>query len=333
MQVINLINIIESFADPALSANWDNSGVQVASDKSEIQKLAVTLDPTENNISEALQWKADFILTHHPLSISPKFPNKNDKYNKILRQLFQQDAWLYSAHTSLDVQTTGPVAWLAWELQIENLQAVDPVSPSPETQIRVQVDKGADQLAKKIRETHPEVEIDFSEQGSVTLICGPQNQSQLLNILTAHPFSAQIETAEVFKPRKPCGYGIIGEFPRGISGSKLSKTLSRILDMDQWTRVGIWPQTVQRLSYCPGSGMDLAPRAFAMGADVFISGDLKYHQAQELEGMGMTLDVGHFILEEKMMRYWTKDLEYELNSPENIRVKFFPGRNPMQTKN
>jgi putative NIF3 family GTP cyclohydrolase 1 type 2 len=74
--------------------------------------------------------------------------------------------------------------------------------------------------------------------------------------------------------------------------------------------------------------MSLASKAFALGADIFISGDLKFHQAQEIESLGLTLDVGHFALEEVMVAVWADELTTALAG--EVRVLFIPGRDPFQ---
>lgn len=56
--------------------------------------------------------------------------------------------------------------------------------------------------------------------------------------------------------------------------------------------------TVRRAAVCSGSGSSLMGAFFASGADVYISGDLKYHDARDAEAAGLGLiDVGHFASE------------------------------------
>ena len=55
---------------------------------------------------------------------------------------------------------------------------------------------------------------------------------------------------------------------------------------------------VSRAAVCSGSGSSLMKAFFASGADVYISGDLKYHDARDVEAAGLGLiDVGHFASE------------------------------------
>ena len=46
---------------------------------------------------------------------------------------------------------------------------------------------------------------------------------------------------------------------------------------------------------CTGSGSSLLDRFYSSGADVFITGDVRYHDARDAENQGAALiDIGHF---------------------------------------
>jgi putative NIF3 family GTP cyclohydrolase 1 type 2 len=59
---------------------------------------------------------------------------------------------------------------------------------------------------------------------------------------------------------------------------------------------------VQTIAVCTGSGSSLMKAFMASGADVFVSGDLRYHDARDAEmaGRGL-LDIGHFGSEHVMV--------------------------------
>ena len=49
---------------------------------------------------------------------------------------------------------------------------------------------------------------------------------------------------------------------------------------------------------CGGSGASLIKNASTKGAQVLITGDIKYHEAQDAESMGLAIiDAGHFATE------------------------------------
>ena len=53
-------------------------------------------------------------------------------------------------------------------------------------------------------------------------------------------------------------------------------------------------ETVQRIAICGGSGSFLLNAAIAKRADVFITGDYKYHQFFDADEKTVIADVGHF---------------------------------------
>lgn len=131
MKALDIISIIEKTAPLAAQLPWDASGVQLASFKQNVNRVAVMLDPTLPAITKAAEAGADFILTHHPLSLQPRFLNRADNYLATLSVLLKKDIWLYSAHTSLDANPAGPVRWLADVMGLVSVNPLEVTSPQP----------------------------------------------------------------------------------------------------------------------------------------------------------------------------------------------------------
>ena len=53
-------------------------------------------------------------------------------------------------------------------------------------------------------------------------------------------------------------------------------------------------KNVKRVAICGGSGSFLLGNAVGSGADVFITGDFKYHQFFDAENRIIIADIGHF---------------------------------------
>ena len=66
---------------------------------------------------------------------------------------------------------------------------------------------------------------------------------------------------------------------------------------------------VERVAICGGAGSFLLPKAIAAEADIFITGDFKYHEFFEADDRIIIADIGHFESEQ-----FTKDLLYEILS-------------------
>jgi dinuclear metal center YbgI/SA1388 family protein len=71
---------------------------------------------------------------------------------------------------------------------------------------------------------------------------------------------------------------------------------------------------IKKAAICCGSGSSLLSAFFISKADVFISGDLKYHDARAIENAGKGLvDIGHFASEHVMVDVFSKRLGQCLN--------------------
>jgi dinuclear metal center YbgI/SA1388 family protein len=126
------------------------------------------------------------------------------------------------------------------------------------------------------------------------------------------------------------GLGIIGDLPEPLAFDDFAAALKSAVDRDFWTVTGEMPTTVSRAAYCTGSGGSLIAKAKEAGADVYVTGDVKYHQALEA-GMPV-IDVGHFSLEERMLRVFAEQLQAEL-APKGIEFKFFKAQDPLRVFN
>lgn len=89
MKQSELIALIERTAPLAIAAPWDRSGVQVASARQDINRLAVCLDPTPESIRIALSGGAEMILAHHPLTMEGRFTDRLDSYHEVLSLVFR----------------------------------------------------------------------------------------------------------------------------------------------------------------------------------------------------------------------------------------------------
>jgi dinuclear metal center YbgI/SA1388 family protein len=254
MDIASLIARIEQAAPLYGAASWDKSGVQIAGRREQAAKCAVMLDPLPEQIAAALEWGAEFVLTHHPLSMAPRFLDRLDDYHRVAALVLGREAWLYAAHTSLDAQPQGPAGWLARELGLSSLQILEPTA-------------------------------------------------------------------------QDAGFGLVGDLPEALAWEAFLERLRVIVGRGFWLQSGPTPARVRRVAYCTGSGGALLGKVFSAGADVYVTGDMKHHQM--LEAKVAVLDVGHFQLEEEMMRRFAVALEDDLRLG-GTQVKFFPGQDPQR---
>ncbi|TYZ22570.1 Nif3-like dinuclear metal center hexameric protein [Selenomonas ruminis] len=70
---------------------------------------------------------------------------------------------------------------------------------------------------------------------------------------------------------------------------------------------------VRKVAICSGSGAEFIQKAAFMGADVYVTGDVKYHEAQQAVELGMhVIDAGHFGTEFPVVEVLKQRLTEEL---------------------
>jgi dinuclear metal center YbgI/SA1388 family protein len=323
MLASSLISLIEATAPPSHAASWDKSGVQIAGTRQKIRRVAVCLDPTRENLEQAVEREADFILCHHPVTLSPRLPDRVDDLHHTLRILLGNGCWLYAAHTSLDASPQGPVSWLSRELRLENSRVLH--ASGAHTMISVHAAPATGLLLTELQNM---TSLSFPEEGDghVRFAVWDDQWDMVRQFLKDRdiPFWSQ----SVLEPRREYGFGCIGDLPAPLAAREFEKVLAERLHLPIRSRTGPFPERITRIAYCPGSGADFAAGAFRAGADIYLTGDVKYHQAQDVMAAGVVVDCGHFSLEERMMQTWETELHRDLASME-VETFYIPGTDPL----
>ena len=117
------------------------------------------------------------------------------------------------------------------------------------------------------------------------------------------------------------GTGRIYTLETGLPLHCLADQIKSRLEISSARRVGDRDLMVNTLAVCTGSGGSLVGTFLASGADAFITGDVKYHEARDVEQAGRGLiDVGHFASEHMVvallaerLRTWAETTGFTIN--------------------
>ncbi len=111
------------------------------------------------------------------------------------------------------------------------------------------------------------------------------------------PLSAEgVESCAAGAPGS--GLGRVGRLAQPVELDALAADIRRRLGLAAVKICGDPRLMVERVAVCSGSGSGLMKDFFASGAQVYISGDLHYHDAMDAAAAGRGLiDVGHFASE------------------------------------
>ena len=133
MKLNEIIKIIEKEYPPELAYEWDNSGLFFGDLQKEISCVLVTLDVTPEIINEAIENKAELILSHHPVLMDGvKTLSDNSMQSEMLLSLVKNDIAVYSAHTNMDTAAFGINQKLAELFELCDIVVMENDKPYPD---------------------------------------------------------------------------------------------------------------------------------------------------------------------------------------------------------
>lgn len=121
-------------------------------------------------------------------------------------------------------------------------------------------------------------------------------------------------------PEYKIGYGRVGYVDR----TEFNKYLDLIkvnLGASHLIVYGHNRDFIEKVAVCGGSGSDFIKDAYKHGADIYVTGDIKYHDAQLAKQLGLTIvDAGHFNTEKIILPTIKDYLKEKLDNKVEIEV-------------
>ena len=110
----------------------------------------------------------------------------------------------------------------------------------------------------------------------------------LKNCRTLKPIAADAEGADI-------GSGTVGDLPQAVEADRFLQELKQLLGLPCIrTSDHRSDLPIKRIALCGGAGSFLIADAIAEGADLYLTGDLKYHDFQKTDGHMVLADIGHY---------------------------------------
>ncbi len=111
------------------------------------------------------------------------------------------------------------------------------------------------------------------------------------------------------------GIGRMGKTEGPVTVGELAQDIKHRLKIPNVRVAGNLDLKVETVALCTGSGGSLTGPFLKSGANVYITGDLKYHEARDIEAGGKAaVDVGHFASEHIVVGLLKNRLDRELKS-------------------
>ncbi len=328
MQLKEIIQFLEEKAPLSLQESYDNSGLICGHPLMEIKGAIICLDSTEKVIDEAIRHGYNLVIAHHPIVFSglKKLNGKNYIERTIIKAI-KNDIAIYAIHTNLDNVIHGVNAKIAEKLGLLNCRILSPMKNKLLKLSTYVPEKEAESVKEALFNAGAGhignySECSFSTNGEGTFkggdnsnpVYGEKNirfkgteikvevilekhkQSNVFQALKeAHPYEeVAYEIIELANSWQESGAGLIGELPEETDTLKFLKSLKTKIKTEciRYTHPAF--KAAKKIAICGGAGSFLLEDAKRAGADIFITGDFKYHQFFDADETITIADIGHY---------------------------------------
>ncbi len=333
----DVIAALESRYDPLLAESWDAVGLVCGDPEVAVRRVMFAIDPVASTVDEAIQARADLLVTHHPLFLSGVHGvPASDPKGRLVHQLISAGCGLFVAHTNADRACPGVNDALAAAVGLGATDPLEPADTTPLDKIIAFVPSEAAQLiVDALSEAGAGAIGDYSRaaflnEGTGTFIPEPganpvigalgfvaevaesriemvfprERRAAVVRALrTAHPYEepAYNIVGLASLPSTRQGLGRIGALERPQSLHEFACQVARGLPATAGgVRIAGDPdREITTVAVCGGSGGSLIESARAAGADAFLTSDLRHHVVSESrESSDLSLlDAAHWATE------------------------------------
>jgi len=340
MKLNQLISKLNQWAPLSLQESYDNSGLLVGDPNQEINKILISLDIVEETIDEAILGKFDLVLSHHPIifksikSLTGKTPEE-----RAIIKAIKNNIAIVAMHTNLDNVLHGVNAKIAEKLNLKNTQILTPISGNlkklvvfiPKNHLsefrQAMFEAGAGHIGEydqcsfgtqgigtfrggenakpyvgEIGQLHQEEEVRFES------IFPQYLKSKMIQAIHKnHPYEEPAyDIFSLENENHQTGAGMIGVLENAMDETTFLSFLKENMQTKCIRHTSLGPKKIKKVAFCGGSGSFLIRAAKSQNADVFITGDVKYHDFFMADKNMMIADIGHYESEQ-----FTKELLYD----------------------
>ena len=341
MNVKSICDLIEEVAPLSLQESYDNAGLLVGDSQMEITSILVSIDITEEVIDEAIRKNCNLIVSHHPLIFSGlKQLTGQNEVQRCVAKAIKNDIAIYASHTNLDNVLQGVSGKMAEKIGLKNIQILQPkqnvllklVTYSPVLHAyairQALFEAGAGQIGnydncsfnsdgtgtfRANEKAQPFVgnldELHSEPETRIEVVLPDYLRNKVLEVLLkAHPYE---EPAYDFIPLQNAwnqvGAGVVGDLEEAEDELIFLNRIKNIFNIPTIRHTNLLGKAIQRVALCGGSGSSFLSDAMNANADVYLTGDIKYHEFFEAQKRILIADIGHFESEQ-----FTKEIFHEI---------------------
>ncbi|WP_282125342.1 Nif3-like dinuclear metal center hexameric protein [Marinifilum flexuosum] len=341
MKVRDIISSIEEVAPLSYQESYDNAGLIVGEYNQEVSGILICLDVIESVIEEAIQKGANLIIAHHPIVFKGlKRFNGSNYVERTVMMAIKNNIAIYAAHTNIDSVRGGVSERICDLIGLQNKKVLSPINGDLKKLVTFVPNDHAQKVREALfsagggsignydscsfnvegegtfrggEETNPFVgekgKLHFEKEVRVETIFPKHLKGKVVGaMLNAHPYEEVAYDVYSLDNNNPqVGLGMIGELESEEDTIDFLKRIKEIFGCGCIKYTNINKGNIKKVAVCGGSGSFLLRNAISAKADIFITGDFKYHEFFDAENKLIIADIGHYESEQ-----FTRDIFYEI---------------------
>ena len=319
----DLTTALNEIAPTRNAESWDNVGLLVGDPDQPVSKALLTIDYTEEVAAEARKEGCDAVVSYHP----PIFhPLKRITCPSVVYDAIRRGVAIYSPHTALDVVDGGTNDMLADVLGIGPDRAPLRLAETKASVLKLVVfvpEKDADRVSQALFDagagrigayTHCSFRTAgtgtfFGEEGKTNPAVGESGRlerAEELRVETVVPVSKVEAVIRAMRKAHPyeepafdlnllaatpegLGQGRIGALGWPVDRREVFERIKGGLAVNHLLVAGPTEGVVNRAACCAGACGDLLDDALAQNAELYLTGEMRHHEALKAARAGTTV--------------------------------------------
>ena len=350
MKIKDIAEKIDQIVPLKLAQEWDNVGLLIGDANREVKKILLTIDITKEVLAEAKRTKTGLILSYHPVIWDGLKKITADCPDKIIYDLLSSNIAVFSVHTALDVSVGGvndglaemvgiaepkPIGDFVADPSGDNFKLVVFIPLKSATKVSKSVfaagagaignysncgfqakgegtflplDGSNPAIGKKGKlEKVPEVRFE-------TIVPSDKVDKVIAAMKNAHPYETPaFDFFKLYNGSDKFGLGRIGKLQKPMTVKKIIERIKKQTRAKTFGIVGNDKKIVKTAAVCAGSCGRIINQVIAAKADLYVTGELKHHQALAAQEANVTcICLSHSVSERFILKKFAKQLQKQV---------------------
>lgn len=354
MRVKEVAAAIEEILPPGLAQDWDNVGLLIGDPENNANRVLLTIDTTHDVVAEAKRLKIDLIVSYHPVIWDGLKRVTADGPTSTVYELIRSGIAVFSIHTALDAAIGGVNDGLAEIVGIKNAEPIgdyvaNPAGDNYKLVVFVPVESLADvsnavfaagagaignyshcgfgtdgtgtflplEGARPAIGSKGKLE-KVSEVRFETIVPAGKLDRVVATMKKAHPYETPaFDVFRLHSTEPRFGLGRIGELDKPVKIGTIIERIKKSTGARAVGLIGDEKRLIKRAAVCAGTCGPIVNSVIAAKVDLYLTGELKHHQALAAQEAGLTcICLSHTVSERFILKRLAGQLRERLKGTE-----------------